>query len=241
MLTKSMGRRQALLWGGTFLVSWAVVPNREVVAATLNGPYILPPLPYAYNALEPYIDAETMQFHHDKHHAAYVTNLNTALRKYPQWTGLSIEELLQKLPNLPSDIRQTVRNNGGGHANHSLFWESMGPAAGGEPTGALAAAIQTSFGSFSEFQSQFNAAGLKQFGSGWVWLGLAQDGTLQILTTANQDSPISQGMVPLLGNDVWEHAYYLSYRNRRDQYLQAWWNVVNWPVVTARYETAKST
>ncbi|MDS3859183.1 superoxide dismutase [Thermosynechococcaceae cyanobacterium BACA0444] len=238
MTDKPCSRRQALVWCGTALFSWALFPSKTLAASSPTGVYVLPPLPYAYNALEPYIDAETMQFHHDKHHAAYVNNLNAALQKYPQWSGLRIEELLEKLDQLPNDIRQTVRNNGGGHANHSLFWESMGPAAGGEPTGNLATAIQARFGSFGDFQAQFNSAGLKQFGSGWVWLGLGQDGTLQVFTTPNQDSPLSQGITPLLGNDVWEHAYYLSYRNRRDQYLQAWWNVVNWDKIGERYEQA---
>lgn len=240
MINKPCSRRQALLWCSTVLVGWALFPPKVLGAVTPPGPYVLPPLPYADNALEPYIDGETMQFHHDKHHGAYVNNLNTALQKYPQWSGLGIEDLLTKLDQLPKEIRQTVRNNGGGHANHSLFWESMAPAAGGEPTGNLATAIQARFGSFGDFQAQFNSAGLKQFGSGWVWLGLGQAGRLEILTTPNQDSPLSQGITPLLGNDLWEHAYYLSYRNRRDQYLQAWWNVVNWDKIGERYEQARA-
>jgi Fe-Mn family superoxide dismutase len=231
-------RRQALVGISSVVLGWLLAPNAANAAP--EGPYTLPPLPYAYDALEPYIDAETMQFHHDKHHAAYVKNLNAAIAQYPQWSGLAIEVVLQNLSELPNEIQTTVRNNGGGHANHSLFWESMGPGAGGEPRGDLAGAINKAFGSFSKFQAQFNQAGLKQFGSGWVWLGLNGQGILQVLTTPNQDSPLSQGITPLLGNDVWEHAYYLSYRNRRDQYLQAWWNVVNWPKIEQRYATALS-
>lgn len=229
-------RRQALVLGSSTALAWMFNSKGSSANALVSAPYQLPPLPYAYDALEPHIDAETMQFHHDKHHAAYIKNLNQALAQFPQWSGLTIENLLSKLAFLPSDIQATVRNNGGGHANHSLFWESMSPLSGGEPTGVLAQAIATEFGSFEKFQDQFHQAGLKQFGSGWVWLGFTPDKKLSIFTTPNQDSPIMQGITPLLGNDVWEHAYYLTYRNRRDQYLQAWWNVVNWDAVAQRYK-----
>jgi superoxide dismutase, Fe-Mn family len=198
----------------------------------------LPPLPYGYDALEPTIDQETMTLHHDKHHAAYINNLNTALEKYPDLQGKSAEELIKDLNSVPEDIRTAVRNNGGGHVNHTMFWEIMGPNGGGEPTGAIADAIKESFGSFEDFKKQFNDAGAKRFGSGWVWLVRGSDGKLQITSTANQDNPISEGHYPILGNDVWEHAYYLKYQNRRPEYLQAWWNVVNWDEVSKRFEAA---
>ncbi len=198
----------------------------------------LPPLPYNYNALEPYIDAETMQFHHDKHHAAYVNNLNTAVDKYPQLKSRSVEELIRNLSSLPEDIRTTVRDNGGGHVNHTMFWEIMSPDGGGEPTGAIATAINSTFGSLDAFKQQFNDAGSKRFGSGWAWLVRTSDGKLQVTSTANQDSPLMEGMYPILGNDVWEHAYYLKYRNNRAEYLKQWWNVVNWNEVNNRFEQA---
>ncbi|HIK27706.1 MAG: superoxide dismutase [Oscillatoriaceae bacterium SKW80] len=200
----------------------------------------LPPLPYAYNALEPYIDERTMQFHHDKHHAAYVKNLNDALNKHPELKSKSVEELLRDIKSVPEDIRTTVRNNGGGHVNHSMFWKIMKPNGGGEPTGAIADAIKTTFGSFENFQKQFNEAGNKQFGSGWVWLVRTSTGKLQIMTTPNQDSPLMEGYYPIMGNDVWEHAYYLKYQNRRGDYLAAWWNVVNWDEINKRYAQALS-
>lgn len=198
----------------------------------------LPPLPYDYAALEPHIDSQTMQIHHDKHHAAYVNNLNAALEKYSNLQSQSAEDLVRDLNSVPEDIRTAVRNNGGGHVNHTMFWESMGPNGGGEPTGALADAINDSFGSFEDFKKQFNDAGTKRFGSGWVWLVRGSDGKLQITSTANQDNPISEGQTPILGNDVWEHAYYLKYQNRRPEYLTAWWNVVNWEEVSKRFEQA---
>jgi superoxide dismutase, Fe-Mn family len=201
-------------------------------------PHELPPLPYDYTALEPHIDSQTMQLHHDKHHAAYVNNLNTALEKYPNLQSVSAEDLIRDLNSVPEDIRTLVRNNGGGHVNHTMFWQIMGPNGGGEPTGALADAINESFGSFENFKNQFNEAGTKRFGSGWVWLVRGSDGKLQITSTANQDNPISEGHYPILGNDVWEHAYYLKYQNRRPEYLQAWWNVVNWDEVSKRFEAA---
>jgi Fe-Mn family superoxide dismutase len=208
-------------------------------AESPKGPFTLPPLPYAYDALEPHIDKATMQFHHDKHHAAYVNNLNAAVAKYPQLQTRSVESLIQNLNSLPKDIRTTVRNNGGGHLNHTMFWEIMGPKAGGAPTGAIATAINESFGSFEEFKKQFNDAGAKRFGSGWAWLTIDRTGKLQISSTANQDSPLMEGRYPILGNDVWEHAYYLKYQNRRADYLNAWWNVVNWEAVNQRLRQAK--
>ncbi|WP_353929633.1 superoxide dismutase [Okeanomitos corallinicola TIOX110] len=198
----------------------------------------LPPLPYAYDALEPHIDAKTMQFHHDKHHAAYVNNLNKALDKYPELKNKTVEELLQNLDNVPADIRTTIRNNGGGHVNHSMFWKIMKPNGGGEPTGEIATAIKDNFGSFADFQKQFNQAGGGRFGSGWVWLVRNQNGKLEITTTANQDSPLMEGKYPIFGNDVWEHAYYLKYQNRRPDYLAAWWNVVNWDEINQRFADA---
>lgn len=205
------------------------------------GPFTLPPLPYDYNALEPHIDAETMQFHHDKHHAAYINNLNTALSNYPDLQAMSAEELITQLDQLPEVIRTTVRNNGGGHINHSMFWQIMSPTGGGEPTGAIAAAITEAFGSFAAFQEEFNTAGSRQFGSGWAWLVRDQQGQLKVMGTPNQDSPLMTGQYPILANDVWEHAYYLTYRNRRGDYLNAWWNVVNWDEVNRRYEQAMTT
>ncbi|KAF3891145.1 superoxide dismutase [Tolypothrix bouteillei VB521301] len=195
----------------------------------------LPPLPYSYNALEPHIDAKTMQFHHDKHHATYVKNLNAALNKHPELKGKSVEALLRNLNNLPEDIRTTVRNNGGGHANHAMFWRIMKPKGGGEPTGAIASAIKESFGSFASFKKQFNEAGVGRFGSGWVWLVRTKDGNLAVMTTPNQDSPIVEGNYPIMGNDIWEHAYYLKYQNRRADYLKAWWNVLNWDEINKRF------
>lgn len=200
--------------------------------------YTLPSLPYAYDALEPHIDARTMEIHHTKHHQAYVDNVNKLL----EGTGLSdkpIEQLLREINQVPENIRQGVINNGGGHCNHSIFWTLMGPNAGGQPSGPLADDIKATFGDFASFQSQLKDAGLKRFGSGWAWLVLA-DGKLQILSTANQDSPYMQGQVPILGVDVWEHAYYLKYQNRRGEYLDAWWNVVNWNAVAQRYSEAKA-
>jgi Fe-Mn family superoxide dismutase len=200
----------------------------------------VPALPYDYTALEPYIDEQTMHLHHDKHHQAYVTNLNAALDKHPELAGKSPEDLIKDLASVPEDIRVAVRNNGGGHVNHTMFWEIMGPGGGGEPTGALADAITSTFGSFEAFKTQFNDAGVKRFGSGWAWLVKAAGGGLQIVSTANQDNPMSEGHFPILGNDVWEHAYYLKYQNRRPEYLAAWWNTINWDAVTKRYEEAGS-
>jgi len=199
----------------------------------------LPPLPYDYTALEPFIDDKTMHLHHDMHHAAYVKNLNAALEKHPELASKSAEELITNLNAVPEDIRGAVRNNGGGHVNHTMFWQIMKPKGGGDPSGKIAEAIKKSFGDFKAFQEKFNDAGVKQFGSGWVWLAGKPTGEVQILSTPNQDSPISQGLYPIFGNDVWEHAYYLKYNNRRPEYLQAWWNVVNWDEINKRYETSQ--
>jgi Fe-Mn family superoxide dismutase len=193
------------------------------------------PLPYAYNALEPHIDEQTMQIHHDKHHQAYANNLNAALEKYPELQSKSATELISDLNAVPEAIRTAVRNNAGGVVNHNFFWKVMGPNGGGEPTGALADAIKETFGSFEEFKTQFNDAGAKRFGSGWVWLVKDGGGKLAIVSTANQDNPISEGHTPVLGNDVWEHAYYLKYQNLRPKYLEAWWNVVNWEQANANF------
>ena len=188
----------------------------------------LPKLTYAYDALEPYIDARTMELHHTKHHRGYVEKLNKALEGHPVFNSMLIDELLQSLERIPADIRQSVRNNGGGHANHSLFWTVMGPRCGGEPQGVLAKEIDRAFVSFRQFQEEFTQAALGRFGSGWVWLTLDQNHDLAIESTPNQDNPLNSGRTPILGIDVWEHAYYLKYQNRRAEYIDAWWNVVNW-------------
>lgn len=197
----------------------------------------LPALPYAFDALEPHIDARTMEIHHDKHHATYVNNLNDALAGHPELEAKSIEALLADLDAVPEDIRTKVRNNGGGHANHSLFWVLLSADGGGEPSGALAEAIDSAFGSFTGFQEKFAAAATTRFGSGWAWLTV-RDGKLEVSSSANQDSPLMDGATPLLGLDVWEHAYYLNYQNRRPDYIKAFWNVVNWAEVARRYEAA---
>ncbi|HEX5157261.1 MAG TPA: superoxide dismutase [Ktedonobacterales bacterium] len=202
--------------------------------------YELPPLPYDYNALEPYIDEETMHLHHDKHHQAYINNLNAALQGQSQFENMSIDELIRSLNSVPDNIRTAVRNNGGGHINHSMFWQIMKPNGGGEPTGDLASAISSTFGSFDQFKAAFNDAGAKRFGSGWAWLVIGADGKLAVTSTANQDSPLIDGQYPVMGNDVWEHAYYLKYQNRRPEYLAAWWNVVNWDEIGKRYAQGMS-
>jgi Fe-Mn family superoxide dismutase len=203
------------------------------------APHTLPELPYAYNALEPYIDEQTMQIHHGKHHNAYVTNLNKALEGHDALAAKSIEDLLRGIHDVPEDIRTAVRNNGGGHANHTLFWNIMAPNAGGAPTGALADAIHAAFGSFDEFKTKFASAAATRFGSGWAWLNVTADGSLEITSSANQDSPLMDGKTPILGLDVWEHAYYLKYQNRRPDYINAFWNVVNWDAVSKNYAAAK--
>jgi superoxide dismutase, Fe-Mn family len=199
-------------------------------------PYEVPDLPYDKDALEPHIDAETMELHHDKHHQAYVDKLNAAVEG-SDLEDKTIGDLIANLNDVDEDKRTAVRNQGGGHLNHSLFWESMSPEGGGEPEGDLAEAINEAFGSFDEFKEKFQAAGVAQFGSGWVWL-VVDDGKVAITTTANQDNPITDGKTPLVGNDVWEHAYYVKYRNRRPEYLEAWWNVVDWSKVAERYDDA---
>jgi superoxide dismutase, Fe-Mn family len=198
----------------------------------------LPPLPYPEDALEPHIDARTMSIHHDKHHAAYLNNLNDALKKHPDLQAKSVEELLSDLNRVPEDIRTVVRNNGGGYANHNLFWQIMSPDGGGEPTGELAQAINQKFGGFAAFKEQFGKAATGRFGSGWAWLSLGANGELDLSSTANQDSPLMEGKRPILGLDVWEHAYYLKYQNRRPDYIEAWWNVVDWDAVAERYKAA---
>ena len=197
--------------------------------------YTLPPLPYAPNALEPSIDATTMEIHHDRHHKAYVDNLNKALDGQTNLQNKSIEQLLRDINQVPENIRTAVRNNGGGHANHTMFWEIMGPGKGGAPSGALADAIESSFGDFETFKKQFADAATKRFGSGWAWL-IDAGGKLAIESTANQDSPLMDGLVPVVGVDVWEHAYYLKYQNRRPDYISAWWNTVNWDAVSKRFK-----
>jgi Fe-Mn family superoxide dismutase len=200
--------------------------------------YEVPPLPYAYNALEPYIDDATMHLHHDKHHAAYVTNLNAAVAKHPDLDKKSPEELIRNLNALPEDVRGAIRNNGGGHVNHTMFWQIMGPNKGGNPSGAIADAITKSFGGFDKFQEAFEKAGVGQFGSGWAWLVRTKGGEFKVTSTPNQDNPMTTGDFPVIGNDVWEHAYYLKYQNRRADYLKAWWNVVNWDEVNKRLAQA---
>jgi Fe-Mn family superoxide dismutase len=195
----------------------------------------LPPLPYDKAALEPHIDAMTMEIHHDKHHAAYVNNLNKALEGQPDLENQSIEDLLRGINNVPESIRTAVRNNGGGHYNHTLFWDIMKPGGSSQPSGDLLSAINAAFGSFDGFKTQFKTAATGRFGSGWAWLLVAPDGTLSITSTANQDSPLMEGKNPILGLDVWEHAYYLKYQNRRPDYVDAWWNAVNWDEVARRY------
>lgn len=200
-------------------------------------PFVLPPLDYAYDALEPAIDARTMHIHHDKHHQGYVNNANKALAGHPDWQGLMATEILVRLDEVPASIRTAVRNNVGGHVNHSLFWKVIGPNQGGEPKGNLATAINSTFGSFGALQEEFGAAAKTRFGSGWAWLSVS-DGKLKIHSTANQDSPLSEGLTPLLGLDVWEHAYYLNYQNRRADYVNAFWSIVNWDQVETNYRAA---
>lgn len=200
--------------------------------------YELPQLPYGYDALEPHIDKETMNIHHTKHHNTYVTNLNKALEGNEELSSKSVEELISDLDSVPEAIRTAVRNNGGGHANHSLFWKLLSPEGGGEPTGSLAEAINSKFGSFDKFKEEFAAAGAGRFGSGWAWL-ILNNGDVEITSTPNQDSPLMEGKTPLLGLDVWEHAYYLKYQNRRPEYMNAFWNVVNWDEVQKLYDAAK--
>jgi Fe-Mn family superoxide dismutase len=229
-----MTRRDALKTTALATAALSALPTGSLLAQT-NPPFTLDPLPYAADALEPHIDARTMEIHHDKHHGAYVANLNKALASAPEAAGKSLEAMLKSLDALPEGIRTAVRNNGGGHYNHSLFWQMMKKNGGGEPKGDLAQAIDKHFHSFSSFKEKFTETAMKTFGSGWAWLVL-QDGALTIESTPNQDTPISSGAkVPLLGIDVWEHAYYLRYQNRRPDYIAAWFQVVNWDFVARRF------
>jgi superoxide dismutase, Fe-Mn family len=239
-----LNRRQLLRSAGAGLATPALSPLYAVAADTAGtakaarGGFTLPPLPYAYDALEPSIDKETMQIHHDKHHAAYVKNLNAALKDHPDFLKMDIVEVLQNVAKLPKDIQQAVINNGGGHLNHSLFWKWMAPEGkGGQPSGALAKAIDESFESLDKFKAKLSTTGVKQFGSGWAWL-ILDKGKLAVVGSANQNSPVLKGATPLLGVDVWEHAYYLKYQNRRPDYIAAWWKVVNWKDVDERYGAA---
>ena len=245
-----MNRRQAIKTTALAGAALATLPGAiaqtatpptpdPILISTSPQPFKLPPLPYAYDALEPYIDARTMEIHHDRHHAAYVANLNKAVADYPELHEKTVEDLLKDLNAVPEKIRTAVRNNGGGHYNHSLFWQMMKPGGGGEPTGELADAINAGFGNFGAFKEQFTKAAMTQFGSGWAWLVL-DGGKLKIEDTSNQDSPLSQGKPVLLGLDVWEHAYYLKNQNRRADYVTAWWNVVNWDFVSERHAKLKA-
>jgi superoxide dismutase, Fe-Mn family len=231
-LRLGLGSLAAAWFGGSVLRALAA---QSTSGSPVSGPYALPSLPYPYDALEPHIDTLTMQIHHDKHHKAYVDNANKLLADQPELAKLSPEELLRSLDKVPEAIRTGLRNNAGGDFNHSLFWRMMSPKGGGKPSGELAKAIEKDFKSFDEFQKQFSDAAVKRFGSGWAWL-VSRDGKLEILSTANQDSPISDGAVPLLGVDVWEHAYYLKYQNRRPDYVATWWNVVNWDFVNDQFK-----
>lgn len=233
-----MNRREAMQ--KTALLGAAVTAGASLFtipthAAEAAASFALPPLGYAFDALEPHIDAQTMQIHHDKHHQAYITNLNKAVSDTPSLAGKSVEELLKNLSSVPEAVRGAVRNHGGGHANHALFWQLLKKNGGGQPSGELATAIDKKFGSFAQFQTKFTEAATKQFGSGWAWLSVGAGKELIVESTPNQDSPISAGRTPLLGIDVWEHAYYLKYQNRRADYITAFYNVINWDVVTERF------
>lgn len=235
--------RRDMLRAGLGAASAAIADRvfvSQVSAAEAPLVYTLPKLPYAFNALEPHIDAKTMEIHHDKHHAAYVDNLNKALAGHPELMKKDPIALISEIDDVPADIRQAVINNGGGHVNHSLFWQMMSPKAGGAPQGEVAKAIEKSFGSAGAFKTQFADAGMKRFGSGWAWLIAAPDGGLTIVSSANQDSPYMEGKTPILGLDVWEHAYYLKHQNKRADYVAAWWNVVNWDFVNELYAKSKS-
>jgi len=221
-------------------VSFAQAPAGPAAAPAAAGPFEVPPLGYPFNALEPHIDAKTMEIHHDRHHGAYVANLNTIAKTNPQLGTSAIPDVLGNLNALNDDIKFAVRNNLGGHANHTMFWEIMGPGGGGKPEGDVLAAIDRDLGGLEKFQNDFNAAGGRQFGSGWVFVTISKDGKLAIETRPNQDNPIMDGKRALLGNDVWEHAYYLNYQNRRADYLKAWWNTVNWSKIAERYAAART-
>jgi Fe-Mn family superoxide dismutase len=230
--------RRALLLGGAGLAATVWAAPRAAFAQPA-GPFTLPPLPYPANANEPHIDAQTMEIHHDRHHAAYVANLNAAVKDHSQVASMPLEQILAKLNELPDSIRTAVRNNGGGHANHSMFWPVMG-GKGGAPGGELAQAITRDLGGFDKLKSDFNGAGARVFGSGWVFVTVDRSGKLALVSKPNQDTPLMHGGRVLFGNDVWEHAYYLKYQNRRPAYLEAWWNVVDWNKVAERYDAAKA-
>jgi superoxide dismutase, Fe-Mn family len=234
--TPSVTRRQLVV--GTAAITAVTYASRAYAQAPA-GPFKLEPLPYANNALEPHIDARTMEIHHDRHHAAYVTNLNNAVKDYSNVAAMPLQDILAKLAEMPEAVRTVLRNNGGGHANHTMFWQIIGPG-GGAPQGDLAAAITRDLGGLQKLQDDFNAAGLRVFGSGWVFITVTRDGRLALETKPNQDTPLMEGKRVVLGNDVWEHAYYLSYQNRRADYLKAWWNVVNWTKVGERYAAARA-
>jgi len=234
----SFNRRTIVI--GSAVVATAHIVPRFAFAQAADTPFKLPPLPYATNVLEPHIDAKTMEIHHDRHHAAYVNNLNNAAKDNPQIAQQPMQDVLVKLGSLAEPLRTTVRNNMGGHANHSMFWQIMGPGGGGQPSGDLAAQITKDFGGFDKLQAAFNDAGTKLFGSGWVFVTVLRDGKLAIEPRPNQDTPLMDGRRALFGNDVWEHAYYLNYQNRRADYLKAWWNTVNWSKVGERFAAAKA-
>jgi Fe-Mn family superoxide dismutase len=229
--------RRHLLTGATLLAASAAIPRAWAQAP--SGPFKLDPLPYAPSKNEPHIDAQTMELHHGKHHASYVNNLNAALSQNGELTGMPLHEMLAKIGEMPESARTAIRNNGGGHANHTMFWQIMG-GSGGEPMGELKSAIDRDLGGFQKFQADFNTAGEKQFGSGWVFVTVSQDGKLAIVAKPNQDTPLMDGQRVLMGNDVWEHAYYLKYQNRRPDYLKAWWNVLDWNRIGERYAAAKA-
>ncbi len=243
--------RRNLFVGTVTLASASLLPRISVLqghaapaptpapAPAPAGPFKLDPLPYATNALEPHIDARTMEIHHDRHHQAYVTNLNNAVKDYPNIASMPLQDILAKLGEMPESIRAVVRNNAGGHANHTMFWQVMGPN-GGKPAGKVAAAIDRDLGGLQKFQDDFNAAGARVFGSGWVLVTVTKDGKLALEARPNQDTPLMEGKRVLIGNDVWEHAYYLTYQNRRPDYLKAWWNTVNWTKVGERYDAARA-
>lgn len=226
---------------GVSLYTMHIIQNRlrNQGEVSMHYPYSLPSLSYSYDALEPHIDALTMEIHHTKHHQTYIDNLNKALEKYPDLQKKDLNELLMNLDQVPQEVRNAVKNHGGGHANHSLFWTYMSPQGGGQPSGELAQKINEKFGSFEEFKQQFNDKAKSVFGSGWAWLCLDKDGALVLITTGNQDSPLSQGLTPIMGLDVWEHAYYLKYQNRRPDYISAWWQVIDWPRIEQNYQDTK--
>jgi Fe-Mn family superoxide dismutase len=205
-----------------------------------SGEFVLPPLPYGYEALEPHIDTETMNLHHTRHHAAAVTGLNNALRDYPEWRGKTVVEILARINEVPEAIRTTVRNAGGSHLNHSIFWATMGPGGGGQPVGMLSDGINATFGDFASFRARMTDTALRIFGSGWAWLVLSSAGSLQVISRPNQDAPVMDGHAALVGIDMWEHAHYLKYRNRRNEYVEAWWNTINWESVALRYDQART-